>query len=95
MEFLASLADPVVMPVGRDRSPILDASDRPRLAQDRQLLLTFEIVADIAVEDAAAVMKGFRVPDQDRDRDRRTGALTEYLASLLSRTFALRPLVSP
>ena len=56
LELLAALADPVVLRVRRDLTPVLDAGDGPRLTQDRQLFLALEVVADVAVQDAAAVV---------------------------------------
>lgn len=55
-ELLAALADPVVLPVRRDLAPVLDAGDGSGFAQDRQLLAALEAVADVAVQDAAAVV---------------------------------------
>ena len=68
LELLAALADPVVMLVRCDLAPVLDTGDGPRLAQDRQLLPALEIVADVAVQDAAAVLGSIGLADQDRDR---------------------------
>ena len=83
------------MPVGSDLAPTVDAYNRPCLAQDRELLLTLQIVADIAVEDAASLMPGIWIAHQDRDRHRRAGALAEYLAAFFARPLALRPLIPP
>ena len=55
----------------------------PGLAEDRQLLFALQIVADVAVENAAPLMTGVRIFHQDRDCHRRTGALAEDLAAFL------------
>lgn len=47
------------MVIGSGRPEVLDAGDRSRFAQDLQFLPTFEIVADIVVEDVAVVVSGF------------------------------------
>ena len=49
LEHFVALVDPVVVLVGRDLSPVVDASDGPRVAQDRQLLLALEVIADVTV----------------------------------------------
>ena len=65
-----------MVPVGLNRSPVLDAGNRYRLAQYRQFLFAFQIIANVVVEDTAAVMSRIRVANEDRDRDRCAGALT-------------------
>ena len=95
MERLVALADPVVVPVGRDPPPVVNAGNRARLAQDPELVLALQVVADVTVEDATAVMPGVRVAYQDGDRHRRAGALAEHLAAFPARPLALCPLVPP
>ena len=88
-ERLVALADPVVVPIGGDLLPVLDAGDRAPVAQHPELVLAGEIVADVAVEDAAAFVRRVGVLREDRNRDRRARALAEDLAAFLAR--ALRP----
>lgn len=68
LERLVALADPIVVPVRRDLLPVVDAGNRARLTQDRELLLALQVVADVTVVDAAALVPGVRVADEDGGR---------------------------
>ena len=82
LEGLVALADPVVMAVRRDLLPVVDAADRAPLAQHFELAFAREVVADIAIVDAAATVSGVGIAYQNRDRHRLTGPLVKCVSSL-------------
>ena len=82
LERLVALSDPIVVTVGRDRLPIVHAGNGPCVAENLQLPLSRQVVADIVVVDTAPFITGVRIAYQDRDRHRRPGALAEDLAAL-------------
>ena len=78
-----------------DLAPVVDAGDGAGVAQEFQLVLPLQIVADVAVEDAAAFVRGVRVAHQHRDRHGGAGTLPENFAAFSAGTLPLRPLVAP
>ena len=95
LKVLAALIDPIVVLVRGDLAPVFDAGDGTRLAQETQLFFALQVVADVAVEDAAALMRSIRVAYQHGDGHGRPGALAEHLAALAAGALALRPLIPP
>ena len=86
-EALVALTEPTAVLVRRDGAPFAfphDAANAPKAADDRQLLLATQVVADVVKADDALLGSGWVLHEKGKC-DRRATALAEDLAAFTPR----------